>query len=157
MIFYDLYLISNLMISTNIFYCVIGYILLTITKELDSLWTLFIGRFLVGKAYYNKKKNVFRPFGSLTLASQDLAVVRTLWWLPIMWVKLPKPPCEVPLPPSCSWWSLLEFCLLMPSIFMTLYIGWQSLAFVLVFLVRKSFYYLINIKFNQKHNVAKSF
>ena len=128
------------MISTNIFYFVIGYILLTITKVLDSLWTLFIGRFLVGKNRTIKKKNVFRPFGLLTLASQDLAVVRTLWWLPIMWVKLPKPPCEVPLPPSCSWWSLLEFCLLMPSIFMTLYIGWQSPAFVLVFLVRKSFF-----------------
>ena len=143
------------MISTNIFYCVIGYILLTITKVLDSLWTLFIGRFLVGKNRTIKKKNVFRPFGLLTLASQDLAVVRTLWWLPIMWVKLPKLPCEVPLPPLCSWWSLLEFCLLMPSIFMTLYIGWQSLAFVLVFLVRKS--YLIVINFILKHNVAKSF
>ena len=106
---------------------------------------------------YNKKKNVFRPFGLLTLASQDLAVVRTLWWLPIMWVKLPKLPCEVPLPPLCSWWSLLEFCLLMPSIFMTLYIGWQSLAFVLVYLVRKSFYYLIIINFILMQNVAKSF
>ena len=46
------------MISINIFYCVIGYILLTITKVLDSLWTLFIGRFLVGKAYYNKKNSM---------------------------------------------------------------------------------------------------